>query len=241
MEMSAISYRQAADMRDISIEMSSVLSDFSKASSQRTTIHILDSNAVDRARSFRMFSELDYHCEIYSTLVELMSFRPASGIVLVHERPGSGCITEVLKQTREAGLALTVVGCAHNPSIDMVVTAMAAGARQFFEMPFNPQKVVPALKALVEINKAEQQANELRAKAALSVRNLSTRERQVMELLVNGNSNKAIARLLEISPRTVEIHRMKAMAKLGAQSAGDAVRIWMIGTAQYPVGFSPTA
>jgi DNA-binding NarL/FixJ family response regulator len=50
------------------------------------------------------------------------------------------------------------------------------------------------------------------------------REREVLERLTKGYSNKAIARELEISPRTVEIHRMKMMGKLGARHAADAVR-----------------
>ena len=56
---------------------------------------------------------------------------------------------------------------------------------------------------------------------------LSGREREVLELLSAGCSNKEIARRLEISPRTVEIHRGNMMAKLGASHPADAVRVWI--------------
>jgi DNA-binding CsgD family transcriptional regulator len=57
------------------------------------------------------------------------------------------------------------------------------------------------------------------------IENLSAREREVLDWLAQGSSNKAIARELQISPRTVEIHRANMMAKLGASHAADAVRL----------------
>jgi len=57
------------------------------------------------------------------------------------------------------------------------------------------------------------------------IENLSTREREVLDWLAQGSSNKAIARELQISPRTVEIHRANMMSKLGASHAADAVRL----------------
>ncbi|WP_255548125.1 response regulator transcription factor [Erythrobacter ani] len=57
------------------------------------------------------------------------------------------------------------------------------------------------------------------------IANLSVREREVLDWLTEGSSNKVIARRLEISPRTVEIHRANMMHKLGARHAADAVRL----------------
>jgi FixJ family two-component response regulator len=54
---------------------------------------------------------------------------------------------------------------------------------------------------------------------------LSAREREVLDWLAEGSSNKAIARELDISPRTVEIHRANMMTKLGARHAAEAVRL----------------
>ena len=241
MDMSAVSHQVGAASCEIFLESFTEVAKLPSSNLPRATVHILDSNAADRAKTFRLFSDLDYHCEIYSTLTELIKFQPSSGILIVHERPGGETITEALKQTHEAGLALTIVGCSKNPSLDIVISAMKAGARHYFELPFVSSKVAPVLTALTEVNRAEQKTNELRASALVRLRGLSARERQVVELMVSGKSNKAIARLLTISPRTVEIHRMKAMAKLGAQNASDAVRIWLIGTERYGGALSPMA
>ena len=68
-------------------------------------------------------------------------------------------------------------------------------------------------------------ANEFFFFARNLLSNLSGREREVLEGLTNGGSNKDIARILSISPRTVEIHRANMMNKLGARHAAEAIRI----------------
>ena len=72
---------------------------------------------------------------------------------------------------------------------------------------------------------AQRQQRARAAEARQRISRLSMREREVLDRLAEGCSNKAIARELEISPRTVEIHRMKMMGKLGARHAAEAVRL----------------
>lgn len=202
---------------------------FSSVEVPRTTIHLIESNAAARASAFRLFSELGYHCEIYSTVDELMNFQPTSGILLVHEEPDGALISEALRRTREVGLPLMLVGCAKNPTTEMVVAAMHKGAQFYFELPFDPRKMEPALASLSAKSKAEQRSLELRAAARAKTERLSPREREVIGFVVEGHSNKSIARLLGLSPRTVEIHRTKAMSRLDVQNSSEAVRTWLIG------------
>ena len=229
MEMTSFLPDADAAAYEVAIETIPGILDFSCAEVQRTTIHIVESNAAARAGAFRLLTQLGYHCEIYSTVDELMSYHPASGILLVHEGPGGDLVGMALKRTRESGLPLMVVGCAKNPTTEMVVTAMNAGAQFYFELPFDPRKIGPVLTDLSNANKIKQQSNEMRAAARSRVGLLSPRERQVLGLVVEGNSSKVIARLLGLSPRTVEIHRTRAMSRLGVQNASQAVRIWLIG------------
>jgi FixJ family two-component response regulator len=231
--MAPLSRELNGEIREVPLEVFAGILDLAEPTLERCSIHIIDSNSTDRASTFRIFSNLGYHCEIYSTLDELIKFQPSSGIALVHERPGGVSVAAVQEKAREAGLALTVVGSSYNPTIDTVVAAMQGGARHYFALPFVVDEVKPVLKKLAQINQAEQSSNEVRAQAALRLRRLSVRERQVVEHMVNGNSNKSTARLLDISPRTVEIHRMKAMGKLAAQNVSEAVRIWLIGTSDF--------
>lgn len=204
--------------------------DFSSADAQRPTIHIVESNASERASAFRLFSQLGYHCEIYSAVDELVSFQPTSGIILVHEGPSGDLVSEALRRTGAIGLPLMVIGCARNPTTEMVVAAMHQGAQFYFELPLDLRKIGPVLAKLVEENKTNQHLLELRATARAKVDRLSPRERQVIGFVVEGHSNKSIARLLGLSPRTIEIHRTKAMTRLNVQNSSEAVRVWLIGS-----------
>ena len=71
----------------------------------------------------------------------------------------------------------------------------------------------------------EAQIAQARDEAADLIRTLSPRETHVLALMTRGYSNKAIARQLEISPRTVEVHRANMLAKINARSSADAVRV----------------
>ena len=106
-----------------------------------------------------------------------------------------------------------------------VVNAVRAGALDYIALPLEPNDLAVAL-AQAQRDASEQCAVQRRAvEARTKIDALSARERQVLEALANGSSNKIIARDLGISPRTVEIHRANMMTKLGAGHAADAVRL----------------
>lgn len=115
--------------------------------------------------------------------------------------------------------------------VSMVVRAMKAGAMDFLEKPFNAQilleRVELALKAdaKVRIDKQGKQGAERR------IALLTLREAQVVRQVVEGKANKEIARSMGISRKTVELHRAKAMRKLGAHHVSDLVRMYLLGEA----------
>jgi FixJ family two-component response regulator len=111
------------------------------------------------------------------------------------------------------------------PETDCVVRAIKAGALDYLSVP---QQIAPLNEAIGRATREAEGFRVQRARAAEArqrIARLSMREREVLDRLAEGCSNKAIARDLEISPRTVEIHRMKMMGKLGARHAAEAVRL----------------
>ena len=107
----------------------------------------------------------------------------------------------------------------------MAVEAMRAGAVDFIEKPFDDELIIEAIRRAagrLETSVVEQQVID-DVKARLET--LSERERQVLSAVVAGLPNKSIAYDLDISPRTVEVHRANVMAKMGAKSLPELVRM----------------
>ena len=123
---------------------------------------------------------------------------------------------------RNAGLPVIVV--TGHADVPLAVRAMKAGAVDLIEKPYDDALLLASVKrALAQAHGAREQAAVAEA-AKARIATLSARERQVLELLVAGQPNKIIAYELDISPRTVEIHRAHVMEKMEAKSLSDLVR-----------------
>jgi two-component system, LuxR family, response regulator FixJ len=194
---------------------------------ERTTLHIVCSDSRSRAEQARVAFALGHHAEVYGAIEELLD-RPAyEGIVIAADDGRPGMARELIARLGERGIWLPVVLTAPEPDIEQVVAAIKSGALDYLKVPFDMGKFARRLQAiLAEAGEhAERRRREVVARQSIAM--LSKREREVLELLSAGCSNKEIARRLEISPRTVEIHRGNMMAKLRAGHPADAVRLWI--------------
>ena len=138
--------------------------------------------------------------------------------------PGmSGLDLLKLLQGRDDGPAVVVLTGAGD--VPTAVEAMRLGALDFIEKPYLPTALLDA------VAKAAQQGEQRRAssasgrEAAALLRQLSHRQRQVLAGIVDGHSSKVIADKLQLSVRTVEAYRAQLLAKLGARTTTDAVRV----------------
>jgi two-component system response regulator FixJ len=108
--------------------------------------------------------------------------------------------------------------------VPLAVEAMKAGARDFIEKPFEEGVLIDAINRIAAQMETEGEADDIDAIRA-RIELLSARETEVLSGVVSGLPNKTIAYDLNISPRTVEVHRASAMAKLGARSLPELVRM----------------
>ena len=111
--------------------------------------------------------------------------------------------------------------------VSMAVQAMKSGALDFIEKPFNDQKVLDAVAAAIRhsAEAIDEVARRQAAKATLAL--LSPREQEVAQLVAQGQPNKQIASLLNISEKTVHIHRQHVMEKTGVFSAAELARLML--------------
>jgi len=194
---------------------------------ERTTLHIVCEDSRTRAEQARIVFALGHHAEVYGELDELLAHPPQEGIVIAADTGEPDMAADLIRRLGERGVWLPVVLAAHEPKTEQVVAAIKAGVLDYLMLPFEMSTFARRLNAILEEagEHGERRRREVDAQLAISL--LSRREREVLELLSAGCSNKEIARRLDISPRTVEIHRGNMMNKLGAGHAADAVRLWI--------------
>jgi len=133
---------------------------------------------------------------------------------------------ELQEQLSNDGVQLPVIVMTAHGDIPMAVRAMRNGAVDFLEKPFTAGEVTLALerafslaRPLASLSQASSPEHNKRCKS------LTPRERQVLNEIVAGNTNKEIARSLGVSPRTIEVHRHNVMQKMNAGSFAELIRM----------------
>jgi FixJ family two-component response regulator len=194
----------------------------------RWHIHVIDPDFRRRAGIAYELSRLNLHAEIYETLEEFCARIPEDGMVFVADEPECGDLTEFANVLGASGRALPLAAYSTNPSPQRIVEVVLGGALDYLRWPFEPQLLEATLDRLSDLGERRARQARRGAMAKAAVEHLSERELEVLELMIEGNSNKEIGRQLSISPRTVEIHRANMMRKLNARSPSDAVRLAML-------------
>ena len=132
---------------------------------------------------------------------------------------------EVQQALNERGVGMPVIVLTGHGDVAIAVKAMRAGAIDFIEKPFDADVLLEAIARAFERLDSAADVLVRAAEAKVVLGGLSGREREVLDGLARGFPNKTIAYDLGISARTVEVHRANVMAKLGARSLSDALRI----------------
>jgi two-component system response regulator FixJ len=132
---------------------------------------------------------------------------------------------ELLKRLKTTSTRLPVVIMTGHGDVPLAVEAMKLGALDFLEKPFEDERMIKTLRTAFE-HSAEHARNSADTEGlAARLASLSPRERQVMEGLVAGLSNKMIAKDHDISPRTVEVYRANVMTKMQAANLSELVKL----------------
>ena len=133
---------------------------------------------------------------------------------------------ELLRQLNPAPGArrLPVIVMTGHGDVPLAVEAMKLGALDFLEKPFEDDRLIGMIETALSQNDGGAKSDAVTADMAARVASLTQRERQVMQGLVSGQSNKVIAKEHEISPRTVEVYRANVMTKMQATSLSELVR-----------------
>jgi len=197
------------------------------ANDKSINIHVVDDEDLVRSTVTAVLTNADYEVSAFSSGIEFLKALPGSTpdcVILDVRMPQmSGLdVLEILKQNHPTTPVVMMSGFA---DVAMAVTAMQSGASDFVEKPFKPKDVLDALERVMAAPSSSGDETVVDLDAAALLDNLSSRETEVLLLLVQGRQDREVARDLGISPRTVEVHRARIMQRLEVSSFAELVRV----------------
>ncbi len=183
----------------------------------------------------------DAICQSLCLLIEdigldVQTFNSAGQFLAYYNPSQPGCLVLDVRMSGMSGLELqtrlndlnidipTILITGHG-DVPMAVEAMKAGAVDFIEKPFRDQVLLDSIQRAIELDKRLRAVKRHSERLQSRMEDLTGRERQVMDLLVVGKSNKAIAFELGISQKTVDFHRTNLLSKAGVSSVVELVRL----------------
>jgi two-component system response regulator FixJ len=197
------------------------------------TVHVIDDDEPVRRALAMLLRSAGIPVETYPSGDAFLDAVPSLGenvgcVLTDMWMPGLDGV-ELLRRLRAQGFGRPAVVMTAHGDVPTAVQAMRAGAFDFIEKPFDDEGLLAILKEALAARGPPPWAAGVTdpavAEAAGRIAALSPREREVLEQLMAGKSNKAIANELGLSPRTVEVHRARLMARLGVGSVAEAVRL----------------
>jgi two-component system response regulator FixJ len=189
-------------------------------------VHVIDDDADVRDSLAFLLSTADVPATTYESAAAFLAVAAqARGCVVTDLRmPLIGGL-ELISRLKAMGLRLPVIVITGHGDVSLAVEAMKAGVVDFLEKPFDDAALLNSIERALEQRANGDELEAVRADLMHRVGALSARERQVLDGLVAGKSNKMIANELDISPRTVEVYRAHVMTKMKAKSLSDLVRM----------------
>jgi two-component system CheB/CheR fusion protein len=195
--------------------------------SQPPTVFVVDDDREVREAMRGLLEQAGRTVEAFASAEAFLeAYQPGrNGCLLVDARmPGMGGI-DLLDRLKAKSHALPAIVITGYGDVPLAVRAMKAGAAGFVEKPVQPDELLASVARILEETRDSSELASWREATASRVTGLTARQRQVMDLVIEGNPNKEIAALLGISQRTIENHRAAVMKRVGASSLSELIHL----------------
>jgi len=193
----------------------------------RGKVYVIDDDEAMRDSLDFLLGAADFHVTLFESahkFLDSISTVDFGCVVSDVRMPGIDGI-ELLKRLKASRNVFPVVIMTGHGDVPLAVEAMKLGAADFLEKPFEDERIIGMIDVALREAASNAQGEAMTHDIAARIASLSPRERQVMDGLIAGLSNKLIARDYDISPRTIEVYRANVMTKMQAGSLSELVRL----------------
>ena len=194
-------------------------------------IHVIDDDAAFRRSLVFLLESVGWQVVPHASAEDFLAASSAQpqalGCLVLDIRMPTMSGLELQQQLRIRGWRVPIVFVTGHGDVELAVQAMKHGASDFLEKPFKDQLLIDAVANAVRRHSAEREAESRREDARALLGRLSPREREVARLIALGLPNKLVARQLDISEKTVHVHRQHVMEKTELGSAAELARLML--------------
>ncbi len=183
--------------------------------------HIVDDDEAIRDALAWLLKSRGLPCATYASAEDFLAeWTPAmSGCIVLDMRMTGMSGLDCFDQLRERQSSLPVIFLTGHGDVPLAVATLKKGAFDFFEKPLNDNELARRIEEAMALHADQRAANAAVDSVKSRISSLTTRERQIMELVLAGKFNKIIADELNISMRTVEVHRANLFDKMRVKTA----------------------
>lgn len=194
-------------------------------------IHVVDDDAAFRRSLVFLLESVGWRVESHASAEDFLTARPQPqadlGCLVLDIRMPTMSGLELQQALHARGVQPPIVFITGHGDVELAVQAMKHGASDFLQKPFRDQALLDAVAAAVRRGAEDRARGALRDSALALLDRLSPREREVARLVAQGLPNKVVARELDISEKTVHVHRQHVMEKVEVGSAAELARVML--------------
>lgn len=212
-----------------------------EGSAPRPWVYVIEDDDAAREMIVAVLGERGFRCREFPSAEAFLAAGDVSRdgcLVLDYQLPGISGL-DLQERLCSEGRPIPSVVITGHADVPSAVRFMERGAVTLLQKPYRPDDLVAAINSATQVSEVQTKLHDRYAQINASVEQLSPRERTVLQAIVAGQLNKAIARALDVSVRTIEGDRAKIVDKFGAETTGEVVGKFAQYSLLTELGFQP--
>ena len=194
---------------------------------EEPTVFVVDDEASVRSSLQWLLESIRLKVETFDSAEAFLIKPPIDrpGCLVLDVRMPGMTGPELMDKLNQMHLMMPIIFLSAHGDVPLAVRTMKGGAFDFLQKPYNNQQFLERIRLALEMDGKNRNLRKQKGDTAVRIDALSGREREILDLVIEGQSNKVIGRALGISYKTVEAHRARLMRKMGVASFAELMQV----------------